>query len=722
MLVLDSTTKSIVATMSGTANTTNPSFVTAYSDNTGTVFTEGSSDGALNGISSVTLVAAPASSTRRLIKTIYISNIDTAAVTVTISYNDNSTLRQIAKVTLQVGDTWSTDGTTDNTGSLKTTAGSVNLSNVTGTLTANGIVYASSTSVLTTGSALTFNGTNFATSNSMRVTGSTTSYASGAGAEITYISGSTKGGIQVYDRTASAYRDVFLDGANALFQISGSEQMRLNSTGLGIGTSSPATKLHVVGTGALARVTNTSATGYATLQTFNDSGINASFGMGGSTASLFANSAFIDVGGVYPIVFAINDVEKMRLDSSGNLGIGTSSPNARLDVRSANKIVDGIGNVFFATTDSQAADLGAILSLGGTYAGTSAYSFAAIAGKKTNSTSTDASGYLAMYTTNPSNTIVERMRLDSSGNLGLGVTPSAFTGLGATVFESNGGATAYRGATSGVEQYTNTYFNGGFLYKASGYATRFTTATGAFTWYNAPSGTAGNAITFTQAMTLDASGNLDLAVGGALFTLNRGSYSQQTKFYQDTGSGAGAQYETTNPTVNALYYAHVFKGTNNVPTTVEYGRFNQFGLGLGGASPSSGTGITFPATQSASSDVNTLDDYEEGTWTPNQGFGLTVVGTFSSTGKYTKIGRVVTVQGSFSATSIAVNGNNVMCSNLPFPNMNVSASNFIGGASNSSLSALINVWVDQPATSMYAVSSMAGTSGIYFTVTYFTTT
>ena len=158
MLVLDSTTKSIVATMSGTANTTNPSFVTAYSDNTGTVFTEGSSDGALNGISSVTLVAAPASSTRRLIKTIYISNIDTAAVTVTISYNDNSTLRQIAKVTLQVGDTWSTDGTTDNTGSLKTTAGSVNLSNVTGTLTANGIVYASSTSVLTTGSALTFDG------------------------------------------------------------------------------------------------------------------------------------------------------------------------------------------------------------------------------------------------------------------------------------------------------------------------------------------------------------------------------------------------------------------------------------------------------------------------------------------------------------------------------------------------------------------------------------
>jgi hypothetical protein len=140
MLVLDSTTKSIVVAMSGSATTTNPSYVTAYSDDTGSSFTEGSSDGALNGTSSVTLVASPASSTRRLIKTIYIANIDTAPVTLTISYNDNSTLRTINKVTLQVGDTWSTDGTTDTNGNLKTIQAPINLSTgVTGTLpVANG--------------------------------------------------------------------------------------------------------------------------------------------------------------------------------------------------------------------------------------------------------------------------------------------------------------------------------------------------------------------------------------------------------------------------------------------------------------------------------------------------------------------------------------------------------------------------------------------------------
>ena len=81
MLVLDATTKSITVAMATTATTTNPSYVTAYSDDTGSAFTEGSSDGALNGSTQVTLVASPTSSTRRLIKTIYIANIDTVANT-----------------------------------------------------------------------------------------------------------------------------------------------------------------------------------------------------------------------------------------------------------------------------------------------------------------------------------------------------------------------------------------------------------------------------------------------------------------------------------------------------------------------------------------------------------------------------------------------------------------------------------------------------------------
>jgi hypothetical protein len=64
-------------------------------------------------------------------------------------------------------------------------------------------------------------------------------------------------------------------------------------------------------------------------------------------------------------------------------------------------------------------------------------------------------------------------------------------------------------------------------------------------------------------------------------------------------------------------------------------------MGVGAATPAaSGAGITFPASQSASSDVNTLDDYEEGTWTPidASSSGLTFTGV---SGYYTKIGNMV---------------------------------------------------------------------------------
>lgn len=138
-LILDSTLKTIKVAMSGAAATTNPDFTVSYADNNGTTFTEGALDGALNGTTDVTVVSAPASSTRRIIKGIFIENKDTAAVTITVKYDNNATQRVIAKVTLNVGDTWSTDGTYDTYGSLKQTLGTVNLASVTGTLAiANG--------------------------------------------------------------------------------------------------------------------------------------------------------------------------------------------------------------------------------------------------------------------------------------------------------------------------------------------------------------------------------------------------------------------------------------------------------------------------------------------------------------------------------------------------------------------------------------------------------
>jgi len=123
MIVLDTTSKSITIVMSGAAATTNPSFTAAYADNNGTTFTEGANDGVLNGTTPVTVVAAPAASTRRIINTITVENNDTAAVTITVGYLNTASTRVIVNVTLQVGDTWTTDGAYDNTGSLKQTSG-----------------------------------------------------------------------------------------------------------------------------------------------------------------------------------------------------------------------------------------------------------------------------------------------------------------------------------------------------------------------------------------------------------------------------------------------------------------------------------------------------------------------------------------------------------------------------------------------------------------------
>jgi hypothetical protein len=102
-------------------------------------------------------------------------------------------------------------------------------------------------------------------------------------------------------------------------------------------------------------------------------------------------------------------------------------------------------------------------------------------------------------------------------------------------------------------------------------------------------------------------------------------------------------------------------------------------IGVGGATASaSGSGITFPATQSASSDANTLDDYEEGTWTPviTDGTNNATMGAGNGA-TYTKIGRSVTVNGCCFTSSLGSVTGIVRMSGLPFAAG--STNNFYGG-------------------------------------------
>ena len=120
-----------------------------------------------------------------------------------------------------------------------------------------------------------------------------------------------------------------------------------------------------------------------------------------------------------------------------------------------------------------------------------------------------------------------------------------------------------------------------------------------------------------------------------------------------------------------------------------YGNVSVTGvIGVGGATPStSGSGITFPATQSASSDANTLDDYEEGTWTPT--LANIGTGTYSTnTGTYTKIGNRVYVSVILDINTLGTASGNLEINGFPFntvsaePNRSVSGNLLCGSWSS----------------------------------------
>ena len=126
-------------------------------------------------------------------------------------------------------------------------------------------------------------------------------------------------------------------------------------------------------------------------------------------------------------------------------------------------------------------------------------------------------------------------------------------------------------------------------------------------------------------------------------------------------------------------------------------------------------GINFSAnTHAAGMTSELLNWYEEGVWTPTQGAGLTVVGTFVSSGKYTRIGRQVTVSGEVGATiSAAAASGGIICAGLPF----ASASDTAGSYFDATLAN--GGVVDAASTNIYAVGAIGATTRIYFAVTYF---
>jgi hypothetical protein len=124
-------------------------------------------------------------------------------------------------------------------------------------------------------------------------------------------------------------------------------------------------------------------------------------------------------------------------------------------------------------------------------------------------------------------------------------------------------------------------------------------------------------------------------------------------------------------------------------------------LTINGSGIASVNGVQFPATQSASADANTLDDYEEGTWTPAfTSTGATFTYPRGQFGSYCKIGSLVYAQFYVGATAAGTTVNALTLTGLPFTTTNINTLAQPSGSAWVSTATAIGMTVDSNSTSI----------------------
>jgi hypothetical protein len=220
-----------------------------------------------------------------------------------------------------------------------------------------------------------------------------------------------------------------------------------------------------------------------------------------------------------------------------------------------------------------------------------------------------------LFATGSANT--ERLRLDSSGNLGLGVVPSAWGGTNTRSLDISLWTSIANGNAFGSALTFNGFYNGSsWIYKQNNTAAKYE-LDGAHRWFTAPSGTAGNAISFTQAMTLDASSNLSVegqiyAAGGRGVT--KGFLLPDWRMYNGS-SGNTLVFNNGSDRVTIDSSGNLLVGTTSSLGTAGKVQFVQAAAGSAGTVISAdATSATFSysvawfaANRSASSDFNFIN-------------------------------------------------------------------------------------------------------------------
>jgi hypothetical protein len=332
-----------------------------------------------------------------------------------------------------------------------------------------------------TGQVLKYNGTSWVNDSDSGITGS------GSVGQVAYFTGAT---------TQAGSNNLFWDNTNVR---------------LGIGNPSPTTNLVVRG--------NTS--GYdkniIVWERATDGAVQGTLGFGKTSGGASDNNVYVGSITNHPLLFQTNNAEAARIFATGNFGINTGATDSgeklqvtgTMKVTGASSFGSSITSKSLNLDDTSANGSGRINFLsGGTtfgYIGTSLYTF----GESGTDLTIGSVGGIRFGTNNAAPT---KMRLDASGNLGLAVTPSAWASLKA--FQINSQSSLSADGTS-TQLSTNAFFDGAWKYIQTDEATNYYQLNGQHVWRNAISGSANAAITWNQAMTLDASGNLAVGIATA---------------------------------------------------------------------------------------------------------------------------------------------------------------------------------------------------------------
>ena len=337
------------------------------------------------------------------------------------------------------------------------------------------------------------------------------------------------------------------DASRVLFQTSTTN----NNTAVGIIPN---------GTGAIS-----------TLVTYNNSDTtNASlFQIQIRAAEARLSSGITGTGTYAPMTFYTNGSERARIDTSGNVGIGTTSPLGKVQISGTTQgLASGYGQLNVFSTDAIGANKGGKISFGGVSGATGydPYGFCSIGGYKENATSSNFLGYLLFATSDAGGSVTERMRITSAGDIGIGTaSPTNFgTGItGLTINGTNGGGFVFKTAGSDTA----------YLYQtASSFQIQNLQATPITLWTSN-----------TERMRIDSSGRVLVGttstnlcagdtVGIGLNTTNDGTYAIGAAQFSASGNPAlNVNRKTDDGNLVTFSQAGTQEGTISVSgTTVSY--------------------------------------------------------------------------------------------------------------------------------------------------------